>query len=298
MIDLILAPIAVALVILFMHAYLGLHVLARGVIFVDLAFAQIAALGATGGLLVGLEPGTPGSWFCAFGATLIGALLFSASRLEDSPIDQEAIIGITFVVASAAVLLLASLSAEGAEHVSETLTGTLIWAGWREVVILSVVYTVIGAFHWVFRRQLLTASFQPHGTAKLRTWDFLFYVSLGLVISLSVAIAGVLLVFSSLVIPGVIAFFFTTNFSRALVLAWSTGAAAVVFGITGSFVLDITTGPFLVCSFGAALVIAAILKWTLRIRTGIEFELPDALRGSAAPRDPASSLTPSQADGD
>ena len=271
MIDLILAPIAVALVILFMHAYLGLHVLARGVIFVDLAFAQIAALGATGGLLFGLEHGTPGSWLWAFGATFIGALLFSVSRLEDSPIDQEAIIGITLVVASAAVLLLASFSAEGAEHVSETLTGTLIWAGWREVIVLSVVYTIIGAFHWAFRRQLLAASFKPKSAAKLRTWDFLFYMSLGLVISFSVEIAGVLLVFSSLVIPGVIAFFFTTSFSRALMLAWSAGTAAIVVGIAGSFVLDITTGPFLVCSFGAALVVAAIVKRVLGIRTASEY---------------------------
>ncbi len=280
MMDLILPPLAVALVILFMHAYLGLHVLARGVIFVDLAFAQIAAFGATAGLLVGLEHGTPGSWFWAFGATLIGAALFSVSRLEDSPIDQEAIIGITFVVASAAVLLLASFSAEGAEHVSETLTGTLIWATWREVVILGVAYSAIGAFHWVFRRQLLGASFRPHSAAKLRTWDFLFYLSLGLVISLSVEIAGVLMVFSSLVIPGVIAFFFTTKFSKALIIAWLAGSAAIVFGISGSFALDVTTGPLLVCSFGAALVVAAIVKRVMGIRTGTEFELPKALTHS------------------
>lgn len=277
MIELMLAPTAVALIILFMHAYLGLHVLARGVIFVDLAFAQIAALGATAGLLVGLEHGTPGSWFWAFGATLIGAALFSASRMEDSPIEQEAIIGITFVVASAAVLLLASFSAEGAEHVSETLTGTLIWATWREVVILGVAYAGIGAFHWIFRKPLLGASFRPHGAERLRKWDFLFYVSLGLVISFSVEVAGVLMVFSSLVIPGVIAYFFTTGFSRALIIAWGAGTAAVVFGIVGSFALDITTGPFMVCSFGAVLALAAIIKRLLGVRTGSEFELPDVL---------------------
>ena len=282
MIDLLLAPIAAALVILSIHAYLGLHVLARGVIFVDLAFAQIAALGATAGLLVGLEPGTPGSWFWAFGATLIGAFLFSVSRMEDSPIDQEAIIGITFVVSSAAVLLLASFTAEGAEHVSETLTGTLIWAGWREVVILGAVYAAIGAFHWVFRRRLLAASFQPHAESKLRTWDFLFYVTLGLVISFSVEIAGVLLVFSSLVIPGVIAFFFTTDFSKALMLAWLAGSIAVIGGISGSFVLDVTTGPFLVCAFGAVLIAAAMLKRMLGVRTGTEFELPRVLRDGDA----------------
>ncbi len=282
MIDLILAPIAASLVIVAIHSYLGLHVLARGVIFVDLAFAQIAALGATGGLLVGLEHGTPGSWLWAFGATLVGALLFSLTRLEDSPIDQEAIIGITFVVASAAVLLLASFTAEGAEHVSETLTGTLIWATWGDVFVLGSVYTVIGVFHWWFRRKLLSASFQPGRTPNLRRWDFLFYVTLGLVISFSVEIAGVLLVFSSLVIPGVIAFFFTTNFTKALLIAWMAGGAAVVVGITGSFALDVTTGPLLVCTFGAALAIAAVLKRVLGVRTGSDFDLPDSLTSPEA----------------
>ncbi len=280
MIDLILAPIAASLAIVAIHSYLGLHVLARGVIFVDLAFAQIAALGATAGLLFGLEHGTPGSWLWAFGATLIGALLFSVTRMEDSPVDQEAVIGITFVVASAAVLLLASFTAEGAEHVSETLTGTLIWATWSDVIVLGVVYTLIGALHWWFKHKLLSASFQPGRTSNLRRWDFIFYVTLGLVISFSVEIAGVLLVFSSLVIPGVIAFLFTTNFSRALLIAWLAGGASVVVGITGSFALDVTTGPLLVCTFGAAILIAGILKKALGVRTGSEFELPESLRSS------------------
>lgn len=277
MLDLILAPMAAALVILSIHAYLGLHVLRRGVIFVDLAFAQIAALGVTGGLLFGLEPGTPGSWFWAFGFTVVGALLFSASRLEDSPVPQEAIIGTTYVVASAAVLLLASFTAEGAEHVSETLTGTLIWTTWRDVVVLAVVYAAIGAFHWVLRKPLLTATFSPAKASSLRLWDFLFYVSLGLVISFSVEVAGVLLVFSALVIPGVIAFFFTTRFSKALWLAWAAGALAIVAGISASFTWDITTGPLLVCSFGVVLLAAGILKAVLRVQTGSEIELPRAL---------------------
>lgn len=284
MLDLILAPMAAALVILSIHAYLGLHVLQRGVIFVDLAFAQIAALGVTAGLLVGLEPGTPGSWFWAFGFTVIGALLFSASRLEDSPVPQEAIIGICYVVASAAVLLLASFTAEGAEHVSETLTGTLIWTTWREVVTLALVYLAVGAFHWFLRRPLLTATFSPTHAGRLRLWDFLFYVSLGLAISFSVKVAGVLLVFSSLVIPGVIAFFFTTDFSKALWLAWASGAVAIVAGIGASFTWDIATGPLLVCTFGAVLLVAAVAKSLFRVRTGNQIDVPQVvLEGREAP---------------
>ncbi|MEZ4416826.1 MAG: metal ABC transporter permease [Gemmatimonadota bacterium] len=283
MLELLLPPLAAALVILFMHAYLGLHVLARGVIFVDLAFAQIAALGATGGMLVGLEPGTPGSLTWAFGATFLGAILFSVSRMEESPVPQEAIIGITYVVASAAVLLLAGFTAEGAEHVSETLTGTLIWADWRKVMTLVLAYLVIGGFHWLFRRPLLQASFTPHPTNLRRRWDFLFYMSLGITISFSVEIAGVLMVFSALVIPGVIAFFFTNRFDRALVLAWAVGTAAIVAGIVASFVFDIATGPLLVCSFGMALVIAALLRLAFRVRPGGRIELPSSIGDPRGP---------------
>ena len=128
MLDLMIPPIVAGLVILSIHAYLGLHVIARGVIFVDLAFAQIAALGATVGFLIGVEHGTPTALAFSMGFTLVGALIFSFSRLEETVVPQEAVIGITFVVASAAVILIAGFTAEGAEHIAETLTGTLIWS--------------------------------------------------------------------------------------------------------------------------------------------------------------------------
>ncbi len=143
-IQLMIPPFVAGLVILSIHAYLGLHVIARGVIFVDLAFAQVAALGTTVGLLVGVEHGTPLSLVFAFGFTLVGAVIFSFSRMEHSIVPQEAIIGITYVVASAAVILLAGLTAEGAEHIRETLTGTLIWVGWPEIVRMAVIYVGLG----------------------------------------------------------------------------------------------------------------------------------------------------------
>jgi zinc/manganese transport system permease protein len=251
-----------------MHAYLGLHVLSRGVIFVDLAFAQIAAFGTTAALLVGLEHGTSGSLAFALLFTAVGALIFSFTRLENSPVPQEAIIGIAYVVASAAVLLLAGFTAEGAEHIRETLTGNLIWVDWRTVINLTVAYGVFGAFHWVFRRQLLDASFEPEKAKRPRWWDFLFYLSLGFVISFSVDIAGVLLVFSMLVIPGVIAFLFTDHLVRGLMIAWAVGAFTLVAGVVSSFVWDITTGPLLVVAFGLSLVIAAVVRPIIGARTG------------------------------
>lgn len=265
MLDLMIPPITAALLILAIHAYLGLHVIAREVIFVDLAFAQIAALGATAALLLGFDHGTPQSLVFSLVFTLLGALVFSFTRMEKSAVPQEAIIGITFVVASAAVILLAGFTAEGTEHLQETMTGTLIWVDWSTIRTLAIVYALMGAFHFALRKQFLAVSFAPERAQRVRFWDFLFYASFGFVISFSVEIAGVLMVFSTLVIPAVIAFLFTHRLGLALVLAWIAGAIAIVGGIGASFIWDVATGPLLVCSFGLVLVLAGLLRVALRI---------------------------------
>lgn len=264
MLDLVLLPFFGVLVILAMHAYLGLHVIVRGVIFVDLAFAQIAALGATVALLLGWDAGTGISLLFSLGFTLLGAFLFSITRMEHSRVPQEAIIGIIFVVASAAVILLAGLLAEGAEHVKETLTGSLIWIDMPTILKMAGVYAAIGLFHWVFRRHIYAISFDPDAEPHLVLWDFLFYATFGVVITFSVAVAGVLVVFSTLVIPGVIAFLYTNRFLSALLLAWSAGTVAIVVGLGISFWGDLSTGPVLVCSFGGVLLLAALLRPLLR----------------------------------
>jgi zinc/manganese transport system permease protein len=268
MLDLMIPPVVAALVILSIHAYLGLHVIRREVIFVDLAFAQVAALGTTVALLVGIEMGTTPSLLFAMGATLVGALVFSLTRMEESAVPQEAIIGIVYVVASAAVILVAGFTAEGAEHIKETLTGALIWIDWPTILKMGAVYLAVGVFHWVVRHKMLAVSFSPERVKRLRLWDFLFYVSFGVAISFSVDVAGVLMVFSSLVIPGVAAFLFTNRFGVALILAWTAGAIAVVGGIAASFAWDVATGPLLVCSFGAVLLLAFGLRTVLGVRTG------------------------------
>ena len=263
--DLIIPPIVAGLVILAIHAYLGLHVIARGVIFVDLAFAQIAALGTTVGILLGIGHG-PGEVLFALGFTLLGALVFTFTRMEDSAVPQDAIIGITFVVASAAVILIAGLTAEGAEHIRETMTGTLIWVDWPTIGRMAGAYVVVGAFHFAFRRRFLSLTFAPEGMEGRRLWDFLFYVPFGVVIAFSVNVAGVLMVFSALVIPAVVAFLFTNRFGTALRIAWGAGAVAIVGGIGASFYWDLATGPLLVCAFGLLVVIAGVLRMVLGIR--------------------------------
>jgi len=270
MLDLMIPPIAAALIILSIHAYLGLHVIAREVIFIDLAFAQIAALGTTVALLVGIEPSTTASLLFAFGFTLLGALLFSMTRMERSIVPQEAIIGVSYVVASAAVILLASLTAEGSEHLQETLTGTLIWVGWPAIGKMASVYVAVGLFHYLLRRKFLALTFAPERVGNIRLWDFVFYVTFGIVISLSVEIAGVLMVFTALVIPAVIAFLYTNRFGLALFIAWAAGTAAILSGIGASFYWDLATGPLLVCTFGVTLIIAAIIRPVLGVRPGRE----------------------------
>jgi len=259
-------PFAVAMVILLTHAYFGLHIIQREVIFVDLALAQIAALGSTVAFLTGAEHGAIEGYVFAFAFTLLGALIFSVTRMDDSPVPQEALIGITFVVASAAVILLSSFSAEGTEHLRDTMTGALIWVTWPTVFKVSAAYGAIGLFHFLLRRTMLAISFAPYRVKALRTWDFVFYATFGVTITASVQIAGVLMVFSVLVIPAVIAFLYTRDFGRALLIAWASGLIAIVAGLGLSFALDVTTGPVLVVCFGLILVIAMIFRGRYGIR--------------------------------
>jgi zinc/manganese transport system permease protein len=261
MLDLMIVPLVASLVILAINAYFGLHIIRRGVIFVDLAFAQIAALGGTVAFMFGAENGSLLSYGFSFAFTLAGALLFSLTRTEDSGhVSQEAYIGISYVVASAAVILLSSFTAEGAEHIKETLTGSLIWVTWPTVIKMAAAYALIGLFHWVFRRQMLGVTFFPGTIARVKLWDFIFYVTFGLAVTFAVNLAGVLLIFSTLVIPAVIAFLFTSRFLPALMIAWFAGAIALAGGITASFVWDLTTGPLLVCAFGVVLILAAAIR--------------------------------------
>jgi len=264
--ELLLPPFFAAMIILLTHAYFGLHVIQREVIFVDLALAQIAALGSTVAFLSGAEHGSLMAYAFSFGFTLLGALIFSLTRLEESPVPQEALIGITFVVASAAVILLASFSSEGTEYVKETLTGSLIWVTWPIVLKVALSYGAIGLFHYLMRRTMLAITWAPERVKHLRLWDFVFYATFGIAITSSVQIAGVLMVFSVLVIPAVVAFFYTRRFVAALFLAWGAGTVAIVSGLGISFAMDVTTGPVLVVCFGGILGIALLFRGRFGVR--------------------------------
>jgi zinc/manganese transport system permease protein len=278
MLELMLPALVVSLILVSIHAYLGIHIIARGVIFVDLALAQVAALGwaAAGlGLSTAVEswlgiPASVAGYAIGLAATLIAAALFSVTRLEHNYVPQEAIIGIVYVVASAATIILAAQAPRGAEHVQQLLSGSLLWVTWPEIWRTALVYSVIGATHWLLRKRFLGISMDPAAARRkgwaVARWDFLFYVLFGVVVTISVAIAGVLVVFSFLVIPAVIAFLFTAQPGRLLAIAWSSGTLATLMGLYISYRTDLPTGPTVVCAFAIALVLAFILRKALHPR--------------------------------
>ena len=262
---LFLPPLVACLVIVAIHSYLGLHVIAREVIFVDLSLAQMAALGSAVAILAGSQPDSTASFVYALGFTTVGAALFALTRTEEKGrVPQEAFIGIVFVVASAAAILVADRTPRGGEAIKDILVGSLLWVTWPAIARLAAVYAVLGVFHWLLRRRFLTISFQ-HETAvaqgwSIRWWDFLFYLSFGIVITFSVPIAGVLLVFSFLVVPASIAFQFTRRYGGLALVSWLVGAVASGAGLLVSFRYDLPTGPIIVCMFGLLLLVAVLAR--------------------------------------
>jgi zinc/manganese transport system permease protein len=264
-----LAPLVACMVIVAIHSYLGVHVIAREVIFVDLSLAQVAALGSTVAIFLGAEPDSARSFIYALGFTTAGAAMFALTRSKHGAtrVPQEAIIGIVYVVASAAGLLVADQSPRGGEAIKDILVGSLLWVGWPAIGRLALVYLVVGVFHWILRHRFLTISFDPENAErqgwKLRLWDFWFYLSFGIVITFSVPIVGVLLVFSFLVVPAAIAFQFTRSQGYLAIIAWIAGVIASALGITISFKYDLPTGPLVVCVFGVLLILAFAVRRVL-----------------------------------
>jgi zinc/manganese transport system permease protein len=264
--QLMLPPFVACMILVAMLSYLGLHVIAREVIFVDLSLAQMAALGSLSALLFHVAPESLATYLFALLATAIGAFLFAVTRTSGrtSRVPQEAFIGIVYVVASAAAVLVANKVPGGGEAVEKTLVGSLLWVTWPTIIKLAIAYAALGVFHFALRRRFLTISFHPEQAEaqgwKIRLWDFLFYLSFGVVITLAVPIAGVLMVFSFLVVPAVIANLFTGDKRRLTLISWSTGALASILGLWLSYTKDLPTGPLIVCMYGVLLVGAAVLR--------------------------------------
>src|SRR5947207_7462566 len=261
------APFVASLILTGIHAYLGVHVVERGVIFVDLSLAQIAALGATIAILLpitGGDPHAPITYWISLAFTFLGAFVFSTIRSRRARIPQEAIIGICYAVASAASILAMSKATSESEHLKDMLVGNILAVSWSEVGKTAMLYGVVGAFHYVFRHKFLAISMDPQRAEaegiSIKLWDFLFYASFGFVVTSSVAIAGVLLVFCYLIVPSVAAMLYADTIGKRLAIGWSMGTVVSALGVYLSLKLDLPTGATIVCTFGMVLIIMASVR--------------------------------------
>jgi zinc/manganese transport system permease protein len=256
-------PLAAAIVFTGIHTWFGLQVLRRNVVFADLALAQVSALGATVAVVAGHAVQSAAGYAYTLIFTAVGALLLTASRGFARSVRQEAFIGVLYVVATAATVLVVDRSPQGAEHVKKMLVGGILSVSADEIVKFIVLYSIIGAIHWLLRRPLLAAADHMDtstDTGKFAVWDLVFYLSFGVVVTSSVATAGVLLVFCFLIVPALVGSLFSSHIGVALVIGWIAGAAASAAGIFGSFLLDAPTGAVTVVMFAAVLVLAGAIR--------------------------------------
>jgi zinc/manganese transport system permease protein len=264
--DLLFPAFVASLILTGIHTYLGVHVVERGVIFVDLALAQIAALGTTVAYLAGHDLHSGTAYLYSLGFTFVGAAIFAMSRVHrKTRIPQEAIIGIVYAVSAAVAILVMSKATQETEHLKDMLVGNILSVSWSELAKTAVLYALVGAFHYALRRRFLLISMNESEAERrgwnIRFWDFLFYVSFGFVVTSSVAIAGVLLVFCFLIVPAVGAMLFTERLGARLAIGWALGAFVSAGGVTLSYVLDLPTGATIVATFGAVLLLLAGVRW-------------------------------------
>jgi zinc/manganese transport system permease protein len=256
-------PLAAAIVFTGIHTWFGLQVLRRNVVFADLALAQVSALGATVAVVAGHAVQSAAGYAYTLIFTAVGALLLTASRGLARSVRQEAFIGVLYVFATAATVLVVDRSPQGAEHVKKMLVGGILSVTADELMKFIILYSIIGAIHWLIRRPLLAAADHNDGlaaTGKIAFWDLVFYLSFGVVVTSSVATAGVLLVFCFLIVPALVGSLFSSHIGVALVIGWIAGAAASAAGVFGSFLLDAPTGAVMVVAFAVVLVIAGAVR--------------------------------------
>lgn len=257
-------PLAACLVLPPLLVYLGLHVVKREVIFVDLALAQVATLGTCVALILGYHFDDRLTFWISLGVTFLGAALFSSIRTrERGRVPQEAIIGITFVVAAAGVILLLSRVAGGKEELEHLLTGDILNVTPGDVGQRAATFAVLGAFYAAFHSRFAMISNDPEGAfasgLKVRLWDFLFYAAFAVIVVSFVRVAGVLLTFAYLIVPAVCAVMLADQWSARLAIGASLASLASLVGLYASYRLDLPTGAAIVCACGLILVIVGVV---------------------------------------
>src|SRR5437868_7453989 len=256
--DVMFWPIVACILLPWLLVYLGLHVVQRGIIFIDIAMAQMASMGICVAVLFHLDLASPATFAIALGFTLVGAAIFSVTGKRTSQVPQEAVIGIAYVVAAAAAVLLLSRAAEGDEQIKQMLVGNILLVTPLEVWKCFALFVAGGLLHFALRRNFLLVSFDRDAAyakgLRVRWWDFLFYAAFGLVVTSFVRIAGVLLVFSYLIAPAVCGINLADRIGPRLLIGW---IVALVGGVAGRFLScwwGFPSGAAIVCSFRALLI--------------------------------------------
>ena len=256
-------PIVACVLLPWLLVYLGLHVVQRGIIFIDIAMAQMASLGICLAVLLHIDLESWTTFGIALAFTLAGAGIFSVTGKRASQIPQEAVIGIAYVVAAAAAVLLLSRAAEGDEEIKNMLVGNILLVTPREVWERFALFAAVGIFHFVFRKNFLLVSFDRDGAhqkgLRVRWWDFFFYAVFGLVVTSFVRIAGVLLIFSYLIVPAVCGINLARGTGTRLLIGWFIALLGGIAGLFLSYWWDLPSGAAIVCTFGALLIITSFI---------------------------------------
>lgn len=257
-----LPALIICLILAGIHTYFGYHVVERGVIFVDLSLSQIAALGASVAILLGWGENAPVlSYLVSLGFTLAGAVLFAFLRKSRHVAPMEALIGIAYAGAMAISLLVLEKSATGTEHIKEMLVGTILTASWHDVLQLGAVVLGVGIIHLLSRKKLFLISEAPEKAEKLKVklwwWDIVFYATFGVVVTSSVKVAGVLLIFSLLIIPAITATISTSGTVRRVVFGWVIGVIGCVLGLEASLRGDFAAGPSIITTLLVIMLVCA-----------------------------------------
>jgi len=244
--------------------YLGTHVLKREVIFIDIALAQIAAVGSIAAHMIFEAHGdSPTAYLCSFSCVLFAAGFYAFVRSRIFQISLEAVIGISYAIAAAAVLFLVGIAPGGHIHIQHVLSGSLLWVGWRQIIVSLVAFSAVGVCFYLIRKPIaeISNSYQKGAVKNLKVvfWDFIFYALLGVVITLSVQIAGVVVVFAYLIIPATISAVFSTRLRLQLAIVWITAIIASLGGLLFAYKYDFSIGPAIAMFLGYELIIVGLI---------------------------------------
>jgi zinc/manganese transport system permease protein len=264
--QILLPAFALSALMIMTHTYLGLHVLARGIIFIDLALAQVAALGISVAFLLGEEAHGMAAQAYAFVATLVAAFAFAGLRRVEGKTTREVIIGCVYVVTTALSIVILSRSAQGMEELKSIFNGNILWVQWQEISIIATCYAALSVLHILYRDRFYRLSFDSDGVERPSFfWEFLFFASFAIVITLAVSVAGVLLVFAFLIIPAFSASILSASFGSRLLIGWALGLLGCAMGLWLSFSADLPIGATMVTVMGIVPIAAYCLRSTKRL---------------------------------